>query len=76
MQTLAEIQTAIAQLPIAEARKLTSWLQGYLEVAEDLALDADLAVDSATPPRDLRQLVNQAKAEIAAQRDHHHSHTK
>jgi hypothetical protein len=66
MNSLAEIQTAIAQLPLAQVHQLTVWLEEYLAVAADLEPETELT------PTSLEEKLRQARAEIKARQDAHH----
>ncbi len=68
MNTLPEIQAAIAQLPLQDAHKLAAWLQEYLAIAADIEPDAEPEFLT------LAEKLQQARAEIKARHDaHHHS---
>lgn len=60
MKSLQEIETAIAQLPKAEAHQLLNWLQDYLEDEWDRQIEADAKSGR------LDKLSRRAEADIAA----------
>ncbi|NMF61347.1 hypothetical protein DP113_29650 [Brasilonema octagenarum UFV-E1] len=62
MSSLAQIKTAIAQLPEVEARKLLEWFQAYLDQAWDRQIEADVKSGR------LNSLLQRAEADIAANR--------
>ena len=62
MTTLAEIETAIKQLPENDIRQLAVWLQDYLNEMWDQQIEADLASGR------LNNLIAKAEADIAANR--------
>jgi wobble nucleotide-excising tRNase len=59
MNSLAEIEAAIANLPESDVRQLATWLQDYLENAWDQQIQAD--VESGR----LDKLIQQARQDIA-----------
>jgi hypothetical protein len=60
MNSLTDIESAIAQLPSQEARQLFDWLQNYLEDEWDQQIEADAQSGS------LDVLIQKAKSDIAA----------
>jgi hypothetical protein len=58
MNSLAEIEAAIANLPESDIRQLATWLQDYLENVWDRQIQAD--VESSR----LDKLIQQAKQDI------------
>jgi hypothetical protein len=60
MTTLLEIAAAIQDLPEAEVRELSTWLQGYLDERWDRQLEGDVAAGK------LDALIAKAEADIAA----------
>ena len=59
MTTLPEIESAIQQLPDAEASQLSAWLQTYLEEKWDRQIETDVASGK------LDKLIAKAEADIA-----------
>ncbi len=43
MSTVVEIEKVLQTLPVADARKITDWLQHYLDVKWDKQIDGDIA---------------------------------
>jgi hypothetical protein len=68
MQSLPEIQAAIAQLPLQDVHKLADWLSEYLAIAADMA--PAIEPESLT----LTEKLQQARAEIKARREAHYHH--
>ena len=62
MTTLAEIEAAIKELPKADVRQLSAWLQEYLADMWDQQMEADVASGK------LDKLIAEAEADIAANR--------
>ena len=62
MTTLAEIETAIKQLPENDIRQLAVWLQNHLNEMWDQQIETNLALGR------LNNLIAKAEAEIAANR--------
>lgn len=62
MNSLLEIEAAIARLPEVEARKLLDWLQAYLDDAWDRQIEADAKSGR------LDKLIQRAEADIATNR--------
>lgn len=62
MTTLAEIEAAIKELPKADVRQLSTWLQEYLADMWDQQMEADVASGK------LDKLIAEAEADIAANR--------
>ena len=60
MTTLLEIAAAIQDLPEAEARELSTWLQSYLDERWDRQLEDDVEAGK------LDHLIVKAEADIAA----------
>ena len=60
MTSLLEIEAAIAQLPEDDVRKLSVWLQKYLDEMWDRQIEADLTSGK------LNKLLAKAEADIAA----------
>jgi hypothetical protein len=66
MKSLAEIQSAIAQLPAQDVRKLAVWLQSYLEMIQDIELEDDLRMGRTD------RIIQRGKAQIESHRHHEH----
>ena len=62
MSTVAEIESALSQLPVKDARAVADWLQEYLDAKWDKQMDEDIAAGRLDP------LWEKAKADIAAGR--------
>lgn len=62
MNSLPEIENAIAQLSKAEARELLDWLQTHLDDDWDREIEADAKAGR------LDKLIERAEADIAASR--------
>ena len=62
MSTVAEIENALQELPVNDARKVADWLQEYREQLWDKQIDADIDAGKLDP------LWEKAKADIAAGR--------
>lgn len=62
MTTLPEIEAAIKELPEADVRQLSAWLQEYLADMWDQQMEADVASGK------LDKLIAEAEADIAANR--------
>lgn len=62
MNSLSQIETAIAQLSEAEARTLLNWLHNYLDEAWDSQIEADVRAGR------LDQIIQRAQADITANR--------
>ena len=60
MTTLLEIAAAIQELPQAEVRELSTWLQSYLDERWDRQLEDDVEAGK------LDHLIARAEADIAA----------
>jgi 2-polyprenyl-6-methoxyphenol hydroxylase-like FAD-dependent oxidoreductase len=60
MSTVVEIEQALQQLPLKDARAVADWLQEYLEARWDRQLEADAANGR------LERLWQKARADIAA----------
>ncbi len=60
MSTVAEIESALSQLPVKDARLVADWLQEYLDAKWDKQMDEDSAAGRLDP------LWEKAKADIAA----------
>lgn len=60
MTTLLEIAAAIQELPEAEVRELSTWLQSYLDERWDRQLEGDVRAGR------LDHLIARAEADIAA----------
>lgn len=43
MSTVAEIENALRELPLQDARAVANWLQEYLDKKWDQQIDADIA---------------------------------
>jgi hypothetical protein len=61
MTTLLEIAAAIQELPQAEVRELSTWLQSYLDERWDRQLEDDVEAGK------LDHLIARAEADIAAE---------
>ena len=70
MNSLTDIKTAIADLPEAEMRQLSDWLQTYLSVGEALRMqhrwDQQMAADASSGKLD--RLLQKVNADIEANR--------
>ena len=62
MSTVAEIESALSQLPVKDARVVADWLQEYLDAKWDKQMDEDIAAGRLDP------LWEKAKANISAGR--------
>ncbi|MDS3862354.1 hypothetical protein RIF25_16265 [Thermosynechococcaceae cyanobacterium BACA0444] len=62
MTPLSDIEAAIQQLPEADVRQLSVWLQAYLDQIWDQQIETDLVTGK------LDRLIAQAEANIAANR--------
>ena len=62
MITLLEIEAAIQQLPESDIRRLSAWLQSYMDEMWDRQIEADLVSGK------LDHLIARAEADISANR--------
>lgn len=62
MSTVAEIESALSQLPVKDARTVADWLQDYLDAKWGKQMDEDIAAGRLDP------LWEKAKADIAVGR--------
>ena len=62
MSTVAEIESALSQLPVKDARLIADWLQEYLDAKWDKQMDEDSAAGRLDP------LWEKAKADITTGR--------
>lgn len=60
MSTVAEVENALRQMPVPDARAVAGWLQEYLDQEWDKQIDADIAAGR------LDTLWLKAQADIAA----------
>jgi hypothetical protein len=60
VSTIAEIESALSQLPVKDARLVADWLQEYLDAKWDKQMDEDIAAGRLDP------LWEKAKADVAA----------
>jgi hypothetical protein len=65
MKTLLEIEEAIQRLPESDIRRLSGWLQSYLDEVWDRQIEADLVSGK------LDRLIARAEADISANRVKH-----
>lgn len=63
MESLSEIQSAIAKLSPQEVQKLATWLRSYLEIIQDIEIEEDIRYGRTD------RLIQRAKHEIET---HHH----
>jgi len=62
VSTVAEIESALSQLPVKDARAVADWLQEHLDAKWDKQMDEDIAAGRLDP------LWEKARADIAAGR--------
>lgn len=60
MSTVAEVENALREMPVPDARAVATWLQDYLDEEWDKQIDADIAAGR------LATLWQKAQADIAA----------
>ena len=60
MSTVAEVESALRQMPVPDARAVADWLQEYLDQQWDEQIDADIAAGRLDTPW------HKAQADIAA----------
>ena len=60
MSTVAEVESALRQMPVPDARAVADWLREYLDQQWDEQIDADIAAGR------LDKLWHKAQTDIAA----------
>lgn len=64
MESLSEIQAAIAQLSSQDVQKLAGWLRSYLEIMQDIEIEDDIREGRTD------RLMQRARHEIHTHHDH------